>query len=166
MISKYRPKIISGEILGTSLTLSLKQCIRNSVIVTGPLIVYLLPSTKATNEKFGNKCVKILKLWRSELSYAQNKNRGEKMRLLGMDTCPRLNDIMEINKVQYMYSKRAGVRFLNLRSFTVKELARLKSLIDLIFCKLHYGLGGNRLPTLSKQASFSEFIIDRYDVSV
>jgi hypothetical protein len=35
-----------------------------------------------------------------ELSYAQNKNRGEKMRLLGMDTCPRLNDIMEINKVQ------------------------------------------------------------------
>jgi hypothetical protein len=34
-------------------------------------------------------------------SYAQNKNRGKKMRLLGMDTCPSLNDIMEIrcNKV-------------------------------------------------------------------
>ena len=46
--------------------------------------------------KFGNKCVKILKFWRTELSYAQNKNRGKKMRLLGMDTCPRLNDIMEI----------------------------------------------------------------------
>jgi hypothetical protein len=30
------------------------------------------------------------------LSYAQNKNRGEKMRLLGMDTYPSLNDIMEI----------------------------------------------------------------------
>jgi hypothetical protein len=87
------------------------------------------------------------------------------MCLLGMDTCPRLNDIMEINKVQYMYSKRAGVRFLNLRSFTVLAV-RLKSLIDVIFCKLHYGFDGNRLPTLSKQASFSEFIIDRYDVSV
>ena len=47
-------------------------------------------------EKFGNKYVKILKLWRTELSYAQNKNRGEKMGLLGMDTCPSLNDIMEI----------------------------------------------------------------------
>ena len=47
-------------------------------------------------EKFGNKCVKILKFWRTELSYAQNKNRGKKMRLLGMDTCPSLNDIMEI----------------------------------------------------------------------
>ena len=30
------------------------------------------------------------------LSYAQNKNRSEKVRLLGMDTCPSLNDIMEI----------------------------------------------------------------------
>ena len=29
-------------------------------------------------EKFGNKCVKILKFWRTELSYAQNKNRGKK----------------------------------------------------------------------------------------
>jgi hypothetical protein len=35
-----------------------------------------------------------------------------------------------------------------------------------LFCKLHYGFGGNRLPTLSKRVSFSEFIIDRYDVSV
>jgi hypothetical protein len=47
-------------------------------------------------EKVGNKCVKILKFWRTELSYAQNKNRGKQMRLLGMDTCPSLNDIMEI----------------------------------------------------------------------
>jgi hypothetical protein len=49
-------------------------------------------------EKFGNKCVKILNFWRTELSYAQNKNRGKKMRLLGMDiyTCPSLNDIIEI----------------------------------------------------------------------
>ena len=47
-------------------------------------------------EKFGNKCVKILKFCRTELSYAQNKIRGKKMRLLGMDTCPSLNDIMEI----------------------------------------------------------------------
>jgi hypothetical protein len=34
-----------------------------------------------------------------------------------------------------------------------------------LFCKLHYGFGGNQLPTLSKQVNFSEFIIDRYDVS-
>ena len=47
-------------------------------------------------ENFCNKCVKILKFWRTELSYVQNKNRGNKMRLLGLDKCPRLNDIMEI----------------------------------------------------------------------
>ena len=37
-----------------------------------------------------------LKFWRTEISYAQNKNRDKKMRLLGMDTCPSLNDIMKI----------------------------------------------------------------------
>ena len=47
-------------------------------------------------ETFGNKCVKILKFWRTELSQAQSKNRGKKMCLLGLDTCPSLNDIMEI----------------------------------------------------------------------
>jgi hypothetical protein len=31
-------------------------------------------------EIFGNKCLKILKFWKTELSYAQNKNRSEKMR--------------------------------------------------------------------------------------
>ena len=46
--------------------------------------------------KFGNKCVKILKFWRTELSYAQTKIGAKQMRLLGMDTCPSLNDIMEI----------------------------------------------------------------------
>jgi hypothetical protein len=73
-------------IFGTFLTLSLRlmQWYVTSVI-RGSLY-----------EKFGNKCVKILKLWRTELSYAQSKNRGKKMRLLGMDTCPSLNDIMEI----------------------------------------------------------------------
>jgi hypothetical protein len=40
--------------------------------------------------------MKILKFWRTELSYAQYKNRDKKMRLLEMDTCPSLNDIMEI----------------------------------------------------------------------
>jgi hypothetical protein len=34
-------------------------------------------------EKIGNKCMKILKFWRTELSYAQNKNRGKKMLRLG-----------------------------------------------------------------------------------
>ena len=71
---------------GTFLTLSLKlmQWYVTSVI-RGSLY-----------EKFDNKCVKILKFRRTELSYAQNKNRGKKIRLLGMDTCPSLNDISEI----------------------------------------------------------------------
>jgi len=47
-------------------------------------------------EKLGNKCVKILKFWRTDLSYAQNNNRGEEVRLLEMDTYPSLDDIMEI----------------------------------------------------------------------
>jgi endonuclease YncB( thermonuclease family) len=62
-------------------------------------------------EKFGNKCVKILKFWRTELSYAQNKNRGKKVRLLGMDTCPSLNGIhgrgaMEANEANASLLKR------------------------------------------------------------
>ena len=71
---------------GTFLTLTLK------------LMQWYVTSVSrgSLNEKFGNKCVKILKFWRTELSYAQNKNRSKKMRLLGMDTCPSLNDIMEI----------------------------------------------------------------------
>jgi hypothetical protein len=40
---------------------------------------------------------KILKFWRTELSYAQIKNRGKKMRLLWMDICPSLNNIMKIS---------------------------------------------------------------------
>jgi hypothetical protein len=36
---------------------------------------------RVSYEKFGNKCVKILKFWKTELSYAQNKNGSEKMRL-------------------------------------------------------------------------------------
>ena len=71
---------------GTFLTLSLK------------LMQWYVTSVNRGSlyEIFGNKCVKILKFWRTELSYAQNKNRNKKMRLLGMDTCPSLNDIMEI----------------------------------------------------------------------
>jgi ribosomal protein S27E len=34
------------------------------------------------------------------LSYAQNKQRFEKERLLGIDTCPSLNDIMEIRCIK------------------------------------------------------------------
>ena len=85
----YRPYINYNNpqgIFGTFLTLSLRlmQWYVTSVI-RGSLY-----------EKFGNKCVKILKLWRTELSYAQNKNTSKKMRFLRMDTCPSLNDIMEI----------------------------------------------------------------------
>jgi hypothetical protein len=71
---------------GTFLTLSLK------------LMQWYVTSVNRGSlcEKFGNKCVKILKFWRTELSYAQNKNRSRKKHLLGMNTCPSLNDIMEI----------------------------------------------------------------------
>ena len=65
-------------------------------IVEVNAVVLTSVSRGSLYEQFGNKCVKILKFWRTELSYAQNKNRGKKMRLLGMDTCPSLNDIMEI----------------------------------------------------------------------
>jgi hypothetical protein len=43
------------------------------------------------------------------LSYAQNKNRGEKMGLLGMDTCPSLNDIMEIRCNKCTRSERGTI---------------------------------------------------------
>jgi len=73
-------------LLETFLTLSLKLM---QWYVTSVIRVSL-------KEKFGNTCVKILKFWRTELSYAQNKNRGNMMCLLGMDVCPNLNDILEI----------------------------------------------------------------------
>ena len=56
-------------------------------------------------EKWSNKWVKILKFWRNELSYAQNKTKDEKQRLLGIDTCPSLNDIMEIRCIKCTRSK-------------------------------------------------------------
>ena len=37
-----------------------------------------------------------LKFWKTDLSHAQNNNRGEVMRLLEMDAYPSLDDIMEI----------------------------------------------------------------------
>jgi hypothetical protein len=54
-------------------------------------------------EKFGDKCVKILKFWRTDLSYAQNKNRGEKMRLLGMDTDIKIIQRKVTNLKNYLY---------------------------------------------------------------
>jgi hypothetical protein len=68
-----------------------------------------LPSSEGPIRKFGNKCVKILKFLRTELSYAQNKNRGEKMGLLGMDTCPSLNEIMEIRCNKCTRSERGTI---------------------------------------------------------
>ena len=58
--------------------------------------IYIFGTFLILSLKFDNKCVKILKFGRTELSYAQNKNRGKKMLPLGMDACPSLNDIMEI----------------------------------------------------------------------
>jgi hypothetical protein len=56
-------------------------------------------------EKYGNKCVKILKFWRTELSYAQNKNRGKKMRLFEMDTFPSLiNNVNDRVRKDFVYS--------------------------------------------------------------
>ena len=49
---------------------------------------------------------------------------------------------------------------------TVYEHVRLKSLIDVLICKLHYGFGGNRLPTLSKQASFFMFSLNSNNLYV
>jgi hypothetical protein len=77
---------ICGIIFRKFLTLSLKLM---QGYVTSVIRVSLC-------EKIGNKYLKILKFWRTERSYAQNKNRDKKMPLLGMDTCPSLNDVMEI----------------------------------------------------------------------
>jgi len=41
-----------------------------------------------------------LTILETELSYAQNKKRGEKVRLLGIDACPSLNDVMEIRCIK------------------------------------------------------------------
>jgi hypothetical protein len=87
-------KIKSGIVFRIVLTLSLKS----------------LHSTQESNstsvnwrvlyEKWSNKWVKILKFWRTELSYAQNKQSGEKERLLGINTCPSLNDVMGIRCIK------------------------------------------------------------------
>ena len=50
--------------------------------------------------------MKILKFWRTELSNAQNKQRGEKERLLGIDTCPSLNDKKEIRCINVTEASR------------------------------------------------------------
>ena len=38
--------------------------------------------------------MKIVTFWGTELSYAKSKHRGEKVRLLEIDTCTSLNEIM------------------------------------------------------------------------
>ena len=88
MISKYCAKIINVWNFSDSIVEVMhSEFSGTSLVFRHQRVLY---------EKFGNKCVKILKFWRTELSHAQNKNRAEKMGLLGMDTCPSLNDIMEI----------------------------------------------------------------------
>jgi hypothetical protein len=42
----------------------------------------------------------------TELSCVQYKNRGEKVRLLGIDTCTSLNDIMEIRCIKCTRSEQ------------------------------------------------------------
>ena len=53
--------------------------------------------------------MKILKFFRTELSYAQNKNRGKKMGLLGMEMCPSLNDIMNIRCNNVLEASRGTI---------------------------------------------------------
>ena len=43
---------------------------------------------------------------------------------------------------------------------TVLESVRLKSLIDVLICKLHYGFGGIRQLMLSRKVSFSLFLLN------
>jgi hypothetical protein len=69
-----------------------------------------------SHEKWGNKGVKILKFWRTELSYKQNKNRCERVRLLVIDTCPSLNKIIEIWCIKCTRSEKL-YDFLNFRTF-------------------------------------------------
>ena len=57
------------------------------------------PSDDGSDVPLNSECITSTigsENWRTELLYGQNKNRGEKMGLLGMNTCPSLNDIMDI----------------------------------------------------------------------
>ena len=88
-----RDKIKSGKFFEIFLLYCWSNYIRSSLALD-------LNSTsvirKVPCEKSSNKWVKILKFWRIEMSYVQNKNRGGKVRLLGIATCPNVNDIMDI----------------------------------------------------------------------
>jgi hypothetical protein len=75
----------------------------SSVLPNFKIFTHLLPNFSNKNPRMTEvtyHCInfndKVRKFWRTELSYEQNKNRGKKMCLLGMDICPSLNDIMEI----------------------------------------------------------------------
>ena len=71
---------------GTFLTLSLK------------LMQWYVTSVSRWSlcEKFGKKMCENLKILENWAIVCTHKNRRKKIRLLGIDTCPSLNDIMEI----------------------------------------------------------------------
>ena len=80
----------------------------SSVLQNLKILTYLLPNfsykdprlTEVTYHciNFNDRVRKApyLNFWNFSDPIAQNKNRGNKMSLLGIDTCPSLNDIMEI----------------------------------------------------------------------
>jgi hypothetical protein len=68
-------------------------------------------------------------------------------------------------KEKIIYTDQQKKRYKGLIAQYFLQIDKNRIFIDALFCKLHYDFDGNRLPTLSKQISFSEFIIDRYDVS-
>ena len=53
--------------------------------------------------------MKILIFWSTEISHAQSKKKGENARLLGIETCPSLNEIMEIRCIKRTQSKQLYV---------------------------------------------------------
>ena len=56
--------------------------------------------------------------------------------------------------------------FITKSCITVQEPVRLKSLIDVLICKLHYGFGGIRLLTLSWQVRFPMFSLNSNNLYV
>ena len=73
----------------------------------------------------------ILKFWRTKLSYAQNKNRGEQVRFLGINIWLSLNDLMEIRCINSNVNVKlsAHPEFLELPSSGTLKIERLESQI-------------------------------------
>ena len=67
--------------------------------------------------------MEILKFWRTELSYAQNKNRDEKVHLLGIDNGPSLNEIMKIRCIKH--TRKSSCTIFKLSDFLALWMIRV-----------------------------------------